>query len=115
MQPLRVLFNRLRAFRLAESCVDWLIDRWVHGSMFWWVDGSMRGPWRGLGGSWDALVRPGVVPGVILRTGGAHFSGLEGFGGIFGHPVGSKSDPGERLSRFGGPKGAKSEPKGDKN
>ena len=58
---------------------------------------------------------PGVVPGVILRTGGAHFSGLEGFGGIFGYPVGSKSDPGERLSRFGGPKGAKSEPKGDKN
>ncbi len=58
---------------------------------------------------------PGVVPVVILRTGGAHFAGLEGFGGIFGHPVGSKSDPGERLSRFGGPKGAKSEPKGDKN
>ena len=29
--------------------------------------------------------------------------------------MGSKSDPGERLSRFGGPKGAKSEPKGEKN
>ena len=66
----------------------------------------------GLGMPWGC---PWVAPVVILRAGGAHFSGLDGFGGIIGYPVGSKSDPGERLSRFGGSQGAKSEPKGDKN
>ena len=56
-----------------------------------------------------------MVPGVILRTRGAHFSSLDGFGDIFGCPVGSKSDLGEHLSHFGWPKGTKSKPNLDNN
>ena len=77
--------------------------------MFLGVLGGLLG---GLGMPWGS---PGVVPVVILKTGGAYFSGLDGFGGIFGYPVGSKSNPGERLSRLGGPKGAKSKPEFNHN
>ncbi len=54
-------------------------------------------------------------PGGHFKDRGGSFSRFGWIGGGLGYPVGSKSDPGERLSRVGGPRDAKSKPKGVRN
>ena len=79
------------------------MGEWIDVLVGGWLDeASLEGVLEGVGMPWG---RSWGGPGDILRSGEVRLSVFEGFGGIFGSPVRSKSDPGERLSCLRGVKG----------